>query len=231
MHPIYIFCFQRVQNMTFRTLSIIRPAGNYGALTMGSGKEVLDAERPTTENELGTYKAGTGFSMLKAVGESTGREARRARQQADRRITRVRNAAILKGQDPDAAEAAYLASRGKGHALSDTTAKRLDIHHHKPAKEPTPETKRCLAFLKRKREQLQDLEKEIDALVDCGILPGDSAIADRKKERITIYAQMREANKKLDDMAETKASEPSHEDEPASRTASGSNSRFRVPLT
>jgi len=42
---------------------------------------------------------------------------------------------------------------------------------------------------------------------------------------------MREANKKLDDMAVTKASEPSHEDEPASGTASGSNSRFRSPLT
>ena len=39
-----------------------RPAGNHGALTMGSGKEVLDAERATTENEFGTYPAGAGFS-------------------------------------------------------------------------------------------------------------------------------------------------------------------------
>jgi hypothetical protein len=80
-----------------------RPAGNYGALTMGSGKEVVDEERATTENELGTYRAGSGFSKLKTAGESTGREARCARQQADRHITRVRNAAILNGQDPDAA--------------------------------------------------------------------------------------------------------------------------------
>ena len=130
-----------------------RSAGNYGALSKGSGKEVLDAKRATTENELGTYRAGSGFSKLKTAGESTGREARRARQQADRHITRVRNAAILKGQDPDAAEEAYLASTGKGRA-SDTTAKRLDIHHHKPAKEQTPEGKRCLSFLKKKKRKI-----------------------------------------------------------------------------
>ena len=68
-----------------------RPAGNYGALTMGSGKEVADEERATTENELGRYRAGSGFSKLKTAGESTGREARRARQQADRHIITVRD--------------------------------------------------------------------------------------------------------------------------------------------
>jgi hypothetical protein len=67
--------------------------------------------------------------------------------------------------------------------------------------------------------------------MDCGIDPKDSAIADRKKEKITIYAQMREANKKLDEMDVTKASCPSHEDESTSGSAPGSNSRFRVPLT
>ena len=153
-----------------------RPAGNYGALTMGSGKEVLDAKRATTENELGTYRAGSGFSKLKTAGVSTGREARRARQQADRHITRVRNAAILKGQDPDAVEEAYLASIGKGRA-PDTTSKRLDIHHHKPTKEQTSQGKRCLS-LSTKREQLQD-----SAMEDCGIDSEYPSIVELKKKR------------------------------------------------
>jgi hypothetical protein len=140
---------------------------------------------------------------------------------------RVRNAAILKGQDPDAAEEAYLASTGKGRA-SDTTAKRLDIHHHKPAKEQTPEGKHCLSFLKRKREQLQDLDTEISAMEDCEIDSEDPSIVELKKEKISIYAQMRKANKKLDDMAETNASNPT-QDEPMSGSVPSSSRRFRVP--
>ena len=42
---------------------------------------------------------------------------------------------------------------------------------------------------------------------------------------------MREANKKLDDMAETKATDHSQEDEPTSGCATGSHRRFRKPLT
>ena len=46
-----------------------------------------------------------------------------------------------------------------------------------------------------------------------------------------LQDMQREANKQLDDMAVTKASCPSHEDESTSGSAPGSNSRFRVPLT
>ena len=64
---------------------------------------------------------------------------------------------------------------------------------------------------------------------DCGIDSGDPSIVELKKEKISIYVQMRKANKKLDDMAEANASDRTHEDEPTSGSEPSSSRRFRVP--
>ena len=185
-----------------------RPAGNMGLPILMSGRELLLAEQPTTENPAGSFRARTALTKLKQDGLS-GRLVRRTDATIEKAIIRVRNEAVVNEEDPDAAESAFtkdvLGTRPggkKGGGVDKSSTRRLEVHHHKEKVE-SPELKKLSDYLKRKHAQVRTTDFEIaDLLAQSPNAERTAEIKRLREDKVALYKQIRRGNDKMDEIAE-----------------------------